>query len=115
MKCSRRLSPSSATTAWSDSGTLRTRCDFGVSSSVGAGGQVAPDVQDAVREVDVPPAQREQLALPQPGERRDREQRRELLVRGRARDGVHLLDVEHVELVAARHGDLLRVRRTGSS
>ena len=84
-------------------------------SSSAPAGRVALDVQDAVREVDVPPPEREQLALPQPGERRDDEHRREQVVGGRSRDGVDLLDGQHVELVAAPHGDLLgvlaRVRR----
>jgi hypothetical protein len=81
-----------------------------VSSTVGAGGEVATNVQDAVGEVDVLPAEREQLALPEPGERGDLDHRRDQGIARGAGDGVNVLDREHVELVGAPDDDPLRVR-----
>jgi hypothetical protein len=49
----------------------------------------------------VPSGEREQLALPKPGERGHDDHRCEQFVIGRAGDGVDLLDREHIELVGA--------------
>jgi hypothetical protein len=70
---------------------------------------VALHVHDAVGEVDVPPAQREQLTHPQAGERRRQDDGPQQHVRRLSRDGMHLLDAQDVEVVGALDGDLLRV------
>jgi hypothetical protein len=66
-------------------------------------------VDYAVCEVHVPPSQREQLSLPQPGERRADKDGAEGRVARESHDRVHLLDAEDVELIAELDADLLRL------
>lgn len=68
-------------------------------------------MQDPVREVHVPPAQGEQLAEPQPGERGNEDHRGDQAVAGGSGDGVHLLDAQHAELLAVADADPLGVLR----
>lgn len=66
-------------------------------------GPVFTDVDRATSEVDVPPAQREQLPHPQSGERGRVEDRRVLLGLRRPDQGQHLLRAQHVDLRGAAH------------
>ena len=90
-------------------GTERTRLPFGTFST--PAGEVAPDVEQPADEIDVAPAQRQQLALAQAGERGHPVDRRVLGVVGVGGEQLDLVAVEGVEL--ARVDDLRALDQIG--
>jgi hypothetical protein len=79
-----------------DIGTERTRPDFGVVSAPPAK-LARTRIADAAKSTSL---QRDELTAPQPGVRGRQVDRGVLLGVSRAREGVHLLDAEHLDIAA---------------